>query len=158
MKKSIPFVCLLLIILTLLLVIIINNDSGSDITPNGVVYDPNLNVNQSQVGTKLPGIAIPGWTTIKLPSNTLEAEVSLHNPQTNADYYDLTFELKFKDSQETIFTTGYIEPGYKCNKVTLSRKLKKGEYDAILVVQPYIKDFSKTPTNNAKLDVKLIVE
>ena len=122
----------------------------------GIVFEPNKPTESSQ--SALPGISIPGWKAIKLPAGKLGADVSLHNPDANAGYYDLSFTLKLADSEEVIFTTGSIPPGYKCSRVTLTRELEPGNYLATLFVQPYLQDEHQTPTNNAELEILLIVE
>lgn len=148
-------IALLLAIIAVLLLILFKPNTN---TPGqGVVFEPN-DAGQANIGTSLPNISIPGWTAIKLPSGAKEAEVSLHNPEGNAGYYDLSFTLKLADSGEVLFTTGLIEPGYKCSRVTLSRELSPGEYNGILSVQPYLQDEAQTPTNNAELEILLIVE
>lgn len=112
-----------------------------------------------------PGIAIPGWGSITLPAGVTEAQVALQNPEANADWYYLTFELRLptvdeetgEESYEVIFTTGLIPPGQYCNKVTLTRALEAGEYTATVHVQPYrISD--QSPTNNADMETVLIVK
>lgn len=112
-----------------------------------------------------PGVAIPGWGSITLPAGVTEASTTLKNPEANADWYYLTFEMRLPtvdeetgaESYEVLFTTGLIPPGQYCNKVTLTRALEPGEYNVILHVQPYrISD--KTPTNNADTETVLIVE
>ena len=104
-----------------------------------------------------PGIAIPGWGSITLPAGVTEAQVALSNPETNADWYYLTFELRLKDTDEVLFTTGLIPPGEYCNQVTLTRALEPGEYDAVMRVQPY-RMADQSPTNNADMATLLIVE
>lgn len=112
-----------------------------------------------------PGVAIPGWGSITLPAGVTEASTALKNPEANADWYYLTFEMRLPtvdqetgaESYEVLFTTGLIPPGQYCNKVTLTRALEPGEYNVILHVQPYrISD--KTPTNNADMETVLVVE
>lgn len=112
-----------------------------------------------------PGVAIPGWGSITLPAGVTEAATTLKNPEANADWYYLTFEMRLPtvdeetgaESYEVLFTTGLIPPGQYCNKVTLTRALEPGEYNVILHVQPYrISD--KTPTNNADMETVLVVE
>jgi hypothetical protein len=112
-----------------------------------------------------PGVAIPGWGSITLPAGVTEASTTLKNPDANADWYYLTFEMRLPtvdeetgaESYEVLFTTGLIPPGQYCNKVTLTRALEPGEYNVILHVQPYrISD--KTPTNNADMETVLVVE
>lgn len=104
-----------------------------------------------------PGVAIPGWGSMTIPAGVTEVQTSMQNPEANEGWYYLTFELRLKDTDEVIFTTGLIPPGQYCNKVTLTRALEKGEYAAVIHVQPYrISD--QTPTNNADMETVLIVE
>lgn len=112
-----------------------------------------------------PGVAIPGWGSITLPAGVTEAATSFKNPDANADWYYLTFEMRLptvdeetgEESYEVLFTTGLIPPGQYCNQVTLTRALEPGEYNVILHVQPY-RMSDKTPTNNADTETVLIVE
>lgn len=112
-----------------------------------------------------PGIAIPGWGSLTLPAGVTEAQVALQNPEANADWYYLTFELRLptvdeetgEEDYEVIFTTGLIPPGQYCNKVTLNRALEPGEYTAIIHVQPY-RMSDQNPTNNADMETVLIVK
>lgn len=104
-----------------------------------------------------PGVAIPGWGSMTIQAGVTEVQTSLQNPEANEGWYYLTFELRLKDTNEVIFTTGLIPPGQYCNQVTLTRALEKGEYAAIIHVQPYrISD--QSPTNNADMETVLIVE
>lgn len=104
-----------------------------------------------------PGVAIPGWGSMTIPAGVTEVQTSMQNPEANEGWYYLTFELRLKDTDEVIFTTGLISPGQYCNQVTLTRPLEKGEYAAVIHVQPYrISDMS--PTNNADMETVLIVE
>lgn len=152
-------IAVLLIVISIMTLMLIKQPSKDVAESNGVIYEPNTTAGQQvQAGTDLPGVAIPGWSAIKLPTNTLEAEVSLHNPEENAGNYDLEFSLKLADTGEVVFTTGLVKPGYKCSKVTLNRKLEKGEYNAEMLVQPYLQDTAQTPLNNAKMEILLIVE
>ena len=112
-----------------------------------------------------PGVSIPGWGSITLPAGVTEAATTLKNPDANADWYYLTFEMRLptvdeetgEESYEVLFTTGLIPPGQYCNQVTLTRALEPGEYNVILHVQPY-RMSDKTPTNNADTETLLIVE
>lgn len=104
-----------------------------------------------------PGVAIPGWGSLTIPAGETEVQTSLQNPEANEGWYYLTFELRLKDTDEVLFTTGLIPPGQYCNQVTLTRVMEKGEYDAVIHVQPYrISD--QSPTNNADMETVLIVE
>jgi len=160
MKKKLSCVIIaVLVAIILLLLALLIKPGQKDADGKGVTFELNAeNGEQVYAGTTLPDISIPGWTAIRLPSGSLSADVSLHNPQANEGYYALCFTLKLADTGEMIFTTGSIDPGYKCSRVTLNRELEPGEYDAILFVQPYLLDESETPTNNAELEILLIVE
>lgn len=109
-----------------------------------------------------PGVAIQGWSMLKLPADADEADVALYNPEENEDWYYLTFALYLieddEPSDEALFQTGLIPPGQYCNKVILNHPLKSGTYDAILHVQPYYMNESQLPTNNLNLDIRLLVE
>ena len=161
MKKKLPiFIILaLVVVIVSLLVVILRISSPKEQQNHGVVLEPNKeNSQEVQAGTDLPGIVIPGWTAIKLPAAKMEADVSLHNPDGNSGYYDLSFTLMLAGTDEVIFTTGKIAPGYKCSKVTLEKELEPGKYEAIMMVQPYLQDEKQTPTNNAELEIMIIVE
>lgn len=104
-----------------------------------------------------PAVAIPGWGSMTIPAGVTEAAASIQNPEENEGWYYLTFELRLKETDEVVFTTGLIPPGQYCSKVTLSREFEPGEYEAVLCVQPYrISD--KSPTNNAELETVLLVK
>ena len=103
------------------------------------------------------GVSIPGWGTITIPANTTDITVDFFNPEANADLYYLTFELALSDG-EVLYTSGLVEPGKHIQKITLSRGLEAGEYDAVIHVQPYKMDEDKTPTNNADMKTTLVVK
>lgn len=131
--------------------------------PGGVQLDPNqggyVDPNQGN-NTPSQGVAIPGWGTITIPVNTTEVTVDFFNPEQNKDLYYLTFELRLPDGNggyEVLYKSGLIEAGNHIQKITLSRGLKAGTYDAIIFVQPYRMD-GVTPTNNAETKTQLIVK
>lgn len=158
MKKYQNVMIIVLLAVIAFMFIMMRMPDREDGPGKGVVFEPNSTQVQGYVGTNLPEIAIPGWSAIKLPSGVTEADVSLHNPEANQGYYDLSFTVKLADSGEVVFSTGPIEPGYKCTHVTLTRELEPGKYEAVIFVQPYLRDENQTPTNNAELEILLIVE
>lgn len=158
-KKNAPLV-IIAVLLAIIAVLLVKQIRSQEEEPvgQGVVIEASGDATKGHIGTTLPEISIPGRTVLELPADVSEADVSLHNPEDNADYYDLSFSLIIKETGETVFTTGLIPPGYQCSRVTLSRNLEDGEYDAILLVQPYLKDEAHTPVNNAELSILLIVK
>lgn len=157
-KHQSILIIFLLVVIAFLLVMVFIPDKENDFG-KGILFEPiHGSQNQTYDGKNRPEISIPGWGAIKLPAGVTEADVSLHNPEANRNYYDLSFTLKFADTGEVIFSTGNIEPGYKCSHVTLTRKLEPGEYNAVMFVQPCLKDEKHTLTNNAEMNTLLIVE
>ena len=162
MKKfSILIILLLCSVIVVLAgtVMKLSRSSEEQQSSQGIVFEPIQDPSQDvQAGSSLPGIVIPGWTAIKLPAGSESADVSLHNPEGNSGYYDLEFTLKLSETGEVIFSTGKIAPGFKCSKVELEKKLEPGRYEAIMMVQPYLQDEAQTPTNNAEMEITIIVE
>lgn len=133
----------------------IPNPGGVQIDPNQGAYNPD-----SSSGTASQGVAIPGWGKITIPVNETEVTVDFYNPEQNKDLYYLTFELRLPDGNggyEVLYKSGLVEAGNHIQKITLSRGLAEGTYDAIIFVQPYRMD-GVTPTNNAETKTQLIVK
>ena len=109
-----------------------------------------------------PGVAIPGWGTIRIAADQTDVEVDFYNPEDNKGYYYLTYEILLPDEEsedgyETIYASGLIQPGDHVRNITLEHPLEAGEYEAVIHVQPYaIED--ETPTNNANFDTIIIAE
>lgn len=104
----------------------------------------------------MPGISIPGWTGIKLKAGETVVNVPFYNPEENGDWFYLTFQLKLKETDEVLFTTGLIPPGQYCNMVSLNTALEPGTYEGILFVQPYMMDNLAT-TNNLEMPLEIVV-
>ena len=110
------------------------------------------------------GVSIPGWASLTLPANTVNAKycVDFYNPEANAGRYYLTFELRLPDDSpegyEVLYTSKLVEPGKHIQSIQLERKLQAGKYRAVVHVQPYKMDGSMTPTNNADMETELIVK
>ncbi|MDD2958866.1 MAG: hypothetical protein PHE06_07105 [Lachnospiraceae bacterium] len=135
------------------------NETVQADTSEKLEIDPNAGAETApETETEEQGIAIPGWGSITLPAGEKEAAVNLENPAANEGWYYMTFELCLKETGEVIFTTGLVPPGQSCRKVTLTRELKTGEYEAVIHVQPYKMDENQTPTNNADMETMLVVK
>ena len=98
-------------------------------------------------------IAIPGYEKLDFAAGKTAQTVNLKNPPTNACYF--RFSLIVND--ETLWTSDYIEPGEAVKRLTLSRALDKGGYDATLHYDCYTLN-DKTPLNGADLKLKLNVK
>lgn len=130
----------------------------------GLVIDPDAKNSQlaGKSNTKKQDVAISGRSSMTIPAHEKEVTVDFYNPKENKELYYLTFQLRlFHDNQqgyEILYTSGLVEPGKRINRITLSRGLEQGMYDAVIHVQPYRMNQVKTLTNNADMKIKLIVE
>lgn len=112
---------------------------------------------QETTSSASTGIAIPGWGDMTIPAGETEVSVKMPNPTQNADKYYLSFEIILADSGEVLAQTGLVPPGETVNKVSLSRPLEAGQYQAVIHVQPYKMNDEQTPTNDANVEVTLNV-
>lgn len=136
-----------------------NNAAGGGV---GLTIDKNAGeyVAPEVDTTPTQGVAIPGWGSLTIPPNTKKVTVDFMNPIQNEGLYYLTFELRLLNGNdyEVLYTSGLVEPGLHIQSIELSRGLPAGEYDAVVHVQPYRMDEAKTPTNNADMELNLIVK
>ena len=95
------------------------------------------------------GIAIPGWEKL--------VDVNLENPIDNEGKYYLSFSVYLKGEDKALAETGLIQPGESALKLSLSKALEPGEYEAVVLVQPY-RMADGSATNNAEIETTLIVE
>ena len=126
-----------------------------------LALDPNA-VRQPPETFGVRSVAIPGWGSITIPADTDEIAVDFYNPEKNAGFCYLTFELRLlassEQSYEVLYTSQLIEPGMHVKTAKLSHGLAAGAYDAVIHVQPYRMDGNLTPTNNADMQTVLKVE
>ena len=100
----------------------------------------------NDINTKQQNIILPGFV-----------ELDINNPgkllcNLNEDFY-LQFNIILKDTDELIYSSGLVEYGGYINTIELNKELQKGEYDAIVFIQPY--DMAMNKTNSAQLSVKI---
>ena len=103
------------------------------------------------------GIAIPGWGSIRIQAGEKLVDVNLENPIDNEGKYYLSFSVYLKDQDKPLAETGLIQPGESALKLSLSHPLEPGEYEAVVLVQPY-RMADGSATNNAEIETILIAE
>lgn len=107
------------------------------------------------------GVVIAGRDSMTIAADTKKVKADFRNPEENAKLYYLTFELRLcgngSQDYEVLYTSGLVEPGKRIDRITLSRELEQGVYEAVVHVQPYCMNEERTPTNNIDMRIKLIV-
>lgn len=136
------------------------NNDGSTSQGGGLVVDPNAGEYVSP--EQPPGVSIPGFGQLIIPANTAKLTgINLYNPEKNEGWYYLTFKLCLLDKNgqisETLYESQLVPPGQYLQDITISRGLARGEYDAVMHVQPYRID-TLHPTYNADLKMTIIVK
>ena len=161
-------VLIALLITGLVLFLVLSEDAEPP--KGGIVYDPNAGEYDPdnplyQGSSSGNGISIPGFGTWTIPPNVTKVVTDFYNPPKNAGKYDMTFEVWIPEDPkdltkgyEVIYTSGLVKAGDHIQNVTLSRSFEKGEYDAVLHVQPYTADEYQTPLNNANVSFRLVVK
>ena len=77
--------------------------------------------------------------------------------ESKSDCFYMTFALYLKENDELLYQSGLVSPNNYIQKMEISRPLKKGSYDAYIVIQPYRSD-KKTKTNQGVVNLTLNVK
>ncbi len=102
-----------------------------------------------------PGIAIPGYPTIRIPADKKDVNLPLHNPEGNPCYF--TFTLVLSETEEVLYESKQVPPGQGIAAVTLNRALPKGEHSAVIQIRTNsLTDGS--PMNGANMVTTLVAE
>lgn len=110
--------------------------------------------------TSSSGIAIPGWTKLRLPADMADVTsgIDFYNPDQNDGRYMLTYQLCLEESGEILYQSGQIPAGKHIQGISLARPLVSGEYDGVLHVQPYSVQEPTKPLNHVDIRLTLIVQ
>ena len=73
-------------------------------------------------------------------------------------YIDKNGDKKIDAGDEQLYKSGLVRPGYSISKFNLNRELDAGEYDGLVMEQPYSYDKARTPLNNMVISTKIIAE
>lgn len=77
--------------------------------------------------------------------------------ESKSDCFYMTFALYLKENDELLYQSGLVSPNNYIQKMEISRPLKKGSYDAYIIIQPYRSD-KKTKTNQGVVNLTLNVK
>ena len=124
----------ILIVLILLILIpggifINKNLSNGDLDSNVVKWTQEKNSDPES-------IKIPGYSTIRIPANTKDVQITLGNPEGNQCYFK--FEVLVEG--ESLYTSDFVQAGYAIENIELKKALEKGTYDAVIKITPYSLD------------------
>lgn len=132
----------------------VSRAESADIDPDAENWSGSLQSQGSESG-EAQGIQIPGYPSIPLPAGEKEVQIVLLNPEGNPCYF--TFELVLDATGETLYTSKQVPPGKAVTKLTLSKALEAGTYDAtIKITTASLKDQSLM--NGANVKTKLVVQ
>lgn len=123
---------------------------------------PESFISHGNNGKSTDGITVYGVSSVLIPAGETAVPVDFCNPSENEGMYYLSFELGIytdgKDEAEILYRSGLVEPGEHIYGITLSHALEAGEYKGVLHVQPYRMDKERTLTNNADMEIGIIVK
>ncbi len=77
--------------------------------------------------------------------------------ESKSDCFYMTFALYLKENDELLYQSGLVSPNNYIQKMEITKPLKKGSYDAYIVIQPYRSD-KKTKTNQGVVNLTLNVK
>ncbi len=118
-----------------------------------------------KIDTSTKNVTIVGIPEIKFKANQKEQNVILTNHKKNEGvcfmeftiYLDKNGNKAIDDGDEMIYKSGLVQPGYSISKFSIDRTLDVGEYDAVVMQQPYSFDQQRTKLNNMVVATKIIV-
>lgn len=138
---------------------------------------PPLNIDQNQevgegkldlpekIDTSSKDVTIVGIPEINFKANQKEQNVILTNHAKNEGicfmeftiYLDKNSNKKVDNADEMIYKSGLVQPGYSISRFSINRTLDVGEYDAVVLQQPYSFDQARTKLNNMVVATKIVV-
>ena len=111
-------------------------------------------------------VTMNGIAQINFKAGQVEQNFILSNSEKNKDicfvvftiYLDTNENGIIDESDEQLYQSGLVQPGYSVSRFNISRSLEAGEYKAIVHQQPYSFDQARTPLNNFVVKTDLIVK
>ncbi len=102
-----------------------------------------------------PGIKIPGYGDITVPSGETEWKITLANPKDNNCYFK--YSITIDDNETPIYESDLIEPGKAVREFEVTEPLEAGDYEIHLNISTYTMDEDLTPLNGAVVKAVLHV-
>lgn len=89
-------------------------------------------------------------------NNGKKGRIGIENVEGNR--YSFQVDIVLKDTGETVYSSGLIDPGYYIEYIELSKKLKEGEYPATAIYTTYSLDETNDPIAKTNFDITLDVQ
>lgn len=70
-----------------------------------------------------------------IDEQTMTGNITIRNPEENA--YPVNVEIRNAETNEIVYTSGAIQPGYEIKEGTLEKRLEKGEHKATALFSIY---------------------
>lgn len=109
-----------------------------------------------KIDTSGKNIKINGITDLKLKAGVREQNFVFSNPKENPCYFK--YEIVLTGTDEVIYTSQLVPPGYAISKFSLNRALEAGSYRAVIHVKTYTFDKQQRPLNNFDMKTNVTVE
>lgn len=111
-------------------------------------------------------VTMNGIAQINFKAGQVEQNFILSNSEKNKDICFVVFTIYLDNNEngiidetdEKLYQSGLVQPGYSVSRFNISRSLEAGEYKAIVHQQPYSFDQARTPLNNFVVKTDLIVK
>lgn len=127
-----------------------NFEQGIVFDNNAVTYNEKIN-NKSNSNT---GIKVPGYPDMTISSESKDFPITLLNPKGNS--CNFKFSLIIKETNEKIYSSGYVKPGDAINGITLNKSIPKGNYTLIINIATRSVS-TNAEMNGAQVNSKLTV-
>ncbi len=108
---------------------------GLELDKNAVEWEGALPPSEGGNSGQEDGIRIPGYKSMAIEANSREVSVNLVNPEGNQCYFVISIALNGTD--EVIYESKLIPPGKGLYKITLTRPMAPGTYDAQIRYEAY---------------------
>lgn len=152
-------------------IIKVSNEPDTTTTQPPFVLDQNAEEGEGKlelpekIDTSTKNVTIVGIPEMNFKANQKEQNVILTNHKKNEGvcfmeftiYLDKNSNKKIDDADEMIYKSGLVQPGYSISKFSINRTLDVGEYDAVVMQQPYSFDQQRTKLNNMVVATKIVV-
>lgn len=136
-------------------------------TPNLLDENAQQGIGQLELPSKLDTsdkrVTVTGITAIKFKAGQTKQNTVFMNSEKNKDICFMRFFLyldnngngKIDDSDELLYESNLVQPGYAISNIDIKRPLESGEYKAIVRTQPYSYDQQRVELN--RMDTATVI-